>query len=336
MSNYTLYEAGITINNNFYFVFQGNLYNLQRGTTGTLWTTKVNIGSPPSETLKDYDAISQLNNRFVLTVSSAGNLWEYDTINNSWSSLDKPSNTVNCITCSNAIMYGNSVFVIGSNGNLFQCIKSSSIIWINHGSPSGATFNQYTVPVTLYDGKLFIISEKYRLYERFKNGEIWQWVSHGKPRHFGPFNTRCYTVGAPMLGTKVFVNNLNGNINERIWTGSNWVWNNHGKYHVNNGYSSIPHRLNDGNFFTSSLGVDQGLWERWWDSISNSWIWANHGNPSFIGGASYVISSGPGGSIDNPARVFVMAKASNNNSQFFMFSRYWDGSNWEWFNHGQM
>ncbi|CAH1788810.1 unnamed protein product [Owenia fusiformis] len=125
--------------------------------------------------------------------------------------------------------WSTKLFGVG-NGNLQERYYSADgWIWANHGAPS-TDESVASEPCVMYDGKLFIVSNKGRLFERYwsTGSNSWLWVLHGKA--LGSEKLRPMCACRNLYGGRVFVVGINSKLYERWWsyTSDSWQWRPHG------------------------------------------------------------------------------------------------------------
>jgi hypothetical protein len=327
VSGVVLSDPGAAMNGDEFYVIKNNLaYRRQNGT----WTAIQQIGS-----IVFPAAAPSAPDRFFAVIGWNGQklLYQYDGTaapSKQWTYYGKPPGT-DIATQVSQVMYGNRVYLIGTDNNLWEMkFGSSGYTWYNFGTSPFAIAIAQSPPVVLYDGSLFIIDSKGELINMWWNGSHWIFLNNGYCDIKGswPFTsyTKAVSIGAPMFSSKIFVTCSDGTLRERWYNSSNglWAWNNHGK--PPSGYAdTVPVTVSDGKLFlnvsNSSSGptAEKHLVELYFNGTQ--WVWNDHGHPSggWLAGAA---TSDP-----SSTRIYVRGQ----DDQYYEFS--WNGT-WQWVSHG--
>ena len=345
--NTSIYPIGATDSNGkLYFIFNHKLWLYD-----ALSTSGSNISELASgiikngelvDELRGHDALCMLDDLNLFTISRGGDLWQYQIMHEKWVMHPRPSQ-LNWVSAAGAPMAGNTLFVCGSDKNLYRRFHTpnSGWQWENHGRPPASTgFDEQSRPVALFDGKLFLVTRNGQVKEskRNPNGQ-WSWTDHGKPRRqignswWRPWTwyTRVATLGAPM-GSKFFILCKDGSLQERYWNpgAGKWQYNYHGRWRTiyspiaDDPVASVPHTMFDGKMFFAGISAGSGNHQINLQEIAeiyyaNRWQIARHGS------GELEMVTGFGGAKRNPSEVFYIARRGPERIPYLISFRYNSG-----------
>ncbi|KAK1429508.1 hypothetical protein QVD17_11717 [Tagetes erecta] len=147
-----------------------------------------------------------------------------------WKDCRKPSNTKIASIVDQEVFRENIVFVVGTDGHLYQYNKVTGL-WHGHRqSPHMVLSRQLGTAMRgsqqSLSGSLFMISEEGRLIEYYWNPiEGWGWVEHGSPC-LGV--TLVGSTGPCLAGNQLFLVGSDGNVYLRFWDHTIWKWSDYG------------------------------------------------------------------------------------------------------------
>ncbi|KAD4384466.1 hypothetical protein E3N88_24634 [Mikania micrantha] len=147
-----------------------------------------------------------------------------------WKDCRNPSNTKIASIVDQEVFRENIVFVVGTDGHLYQYNKVTGL-WHGHHQPLHMVLSRQ--PGTAMrgsqkslSGSLFMISEDGRLVEYYWNPmDGWGWVEHGSP---SPGVTLVGSTGPCLAGNQLFLIGSNGNVYLRYWDQTIWKWSDFG------------------------------------------------------------------------------------------------------------
>jgi hypothetical protein len=291
----------------------GHLYDLYWNGDKWVWEDQ---GTPSGTTLNTAlspSAVYQTsqNRIIVFVVGNDGNLYDKYWNGQSWVwelQGGPPSLTPILVASSPSAIYQTSqnrivAFVVGDDGNLYDVYwNGQAWQWENQGNPSGTTLNAIFSPSTVYQTTqdrivAFVVGIDNNLYDRFWNGQAWQWESHGVPTA----NTPTWVQSSPSAVYRAsldqiiaFVAGNDGNLYFNFWDGQGWVW----ATPTPEQPSNLPQggQGGDGPFFNSSpsatyqtslariiafaIGNDGNVYDTFWDATASAGGWDNQGPPT--------------------------------------------------------
>ncbi|KAM0045926.1 putative WD40/YVTN repeat-like-containing domain superfamily [Helianthus debilis subsp. tardiflorus] len=143
-----------------------------------------------------------------------------------WKDCRNPSNTKIASIIDQEVFRENIVFVVGTDGHLYQYNKVSGL-WHGHHQSRHMVLSKQPgtamrgSPQSL-SGSLFMISEDGRLIEYYWNPmDGWGWVEHGSPY---PGVTLVGSTGPCLAGNQLFLIGSDGNVYLRYWDQTLWKW----------------------------------------------------------------------------------------------------------------
>jgi hypothetical protein len=283
------------------------------------------------------------------TTGSDGHLWAnyWDQPTEKWLWIDHgtpPDTVLSGVPGAllNSVDAGLKFFVRTVTGSLFERYWNSvsrSWGWTDHGRPradvqvfsdAGAVFDQTIPGITFFLG-----CSDGHLWQNYWNqrSQQWLWTDHGAPPGTVVAGTPGARFNSADAGMKVFVRGANGHLMERYWNPQTqlWEWTDHGTPKSNVNVVIDPNAALDSSGTGIKLfmgGSDGHLWERYWKTSAQEWLWSDHGAPpgtSIAGAPGALLDSGTAG-----LKFFVRGQNGH------LFERYWNQARtiWEWMDHG--
>jgi hypothetical protein len=284
-------------------------------------------------------AAPQSPDRFFAISNQNGHtyLQQYDDSAQQWAYFGRPTNGANIATQISEVMYGNRVYLIDTDKNLWEMMFGPSWPHGNwykfdisslkneHSTIKNITSWKSTTPVVLYDGSLFLVGQDGSLVNMWWNGGQWIFLPHGWCDETGSFPFKkavtITDIGAAMMTSKIFVTCSDGTLRERWYNSANggsWAWANHGRPPW--GYADTPPvKVADGKLFltiTDNTSEKKKLVELYSDG--RQWLWVDHGHAP----GGWLV----GAAASDPSSERVYVRCENGN--YYEFS--WNGSNWTW------
>lgn len=239
----------------------------------------------------------------------------YDLVRGYWRELGSPvESLVGCNSAPGEVMYGNRVYLFGTDGKLWQLMFQPDVPtwnWFSFPHAHGRHAYGGVPPAVLADGSQFFAMAYGDVNQMWWDtpSQTWNDLSHGRPAT----NVHGLRAGAPMpRSSKVFVTCSDGSLRQIWWDGHarSWFWANHGQ--------PPGARADTG----PSSTTEKNLWELYWNG--SAWIWFNHGNPGvpLLGSATSDVSG---------EKSYVLGADGN------YYERSWShaAGAWRWTNHRQ-
>ncbi|XAR60351.1 hypothetical protein NMG60_11033684 [Bertholletia excelsa] len=189
------------------------------------------IGGPPWDKLAGKD-LKVTAEDAMFFVSKAGRLLQFTVALRKfkWKDCRHPPNTKIASIVDQEVFRQNIVFVIGTNGRLFQYNKVTEV-WHEHRQSQHLVLSRLPGIVMRPSspslaGSLFMLSENGGLVEYHWNAmDGWNWVEHGSP------HSRVTLVGSPgpcFQDNQLFLIGSDGNVYLRYLDQTTWKWKNCG------------------------------------------------------------------------------------------------------------
>lgn len=239
------------------------------------------------------------------------------TLPGRWTNYGSPP-LVQVASAPSKVMYGNRVYVVGTDGKLWEKFLNSSP-WYNFGHPLGHPLRA-APPCVLSDGKMFVVTVGGQVIQMYWNSSnnTWNFYNHGYPYKTAFKTVKAIGVGAGMNTGKVFINCDDGSLRQLYYNGSSWGFYNHGQPTSNYFVDCVPEAIRDGKLFVTASFMNssyyRALFQLYWNG--STWVWASHGSPSNQLKAGVSI-------CPNIDRIFIR---DNTDSPWEVF---WN-SGWQW------
>lgn len=123
------------------------------------------------------------------------------------------------------------LFAVGNRKLQERYWSGSAWVWANHGSPWLPSSEWLASrPCVMRDGRVYVITNRGRMFERYWTGTAWAWGHHGKANGNIPIRHTTCTCTYRGNIARVFVVGTNFKLYERYWSWSSsaWVWRYHG------------------------------------------------------------------------------------------------------------
>jgi hypothetical protein len=232
------------------------------------------------------------------------------------------------------------VFAQASNGHLVvHYWNGSSWQWADQGLPAGASGVLPSSVITYLSGSqreiyVFGTADNGHVVVHYWNGSSWQWADQGLPEGASSVNylsAITYLSGGHRL-IYVFGTTTEGHLVANYWNGSSWQW-------ADQGLPAGASAVDGASAITYLSGTQQLIYAfstayngdpvvNYWNG--SSWHWADLGLPA---NANYVANLSAITFLRGSQQQIYVFGAADNTSLVF---DYWDGSSWQWEDHGTM